>query len=159
NADYVLLESVDAAGRPVPPGTLGDKILITNLSNHVMPLIRYEMSDQVEWTTGDCRCGCRLPRIRTVAGRQEPLVRLPGQGESRVRIIEEYVDDLVGRLEGVAKYQVVQEDPARLTVNVLAREGRPWEDVRRAVVEALETCFRKYGVDAGRVRLDLRRVE
>jgi phenylacetate-coenzyme A ligase PaaK-like adenylate-forming protein len=51
NADYVVLESVDARNRPVPPGTLGDKVLITNLSNRAMPLIRYEMSDQVEYAT------------------------------------------------------------------------------------------------------------
>jgi hypothetical protein len=59
----------------------------------------------------------------------------------------------------VARYQVIQEDPARLTVNVIAREGAAWDDVRRAVVDALERCFRKYGVDPARVRLDLRRVE
>jgi phenylacetate-CoA ligase len=159
NADYVLLESVDAAGRRVPPGTLGDKILITNLSNQVLPLIRYEMSDQVEWTTGPCPCGCRLPRIRTVAGRVEHLLNLPGTGESRARIVEEYVDDIVGRLERVAKYQVIQETPDRLTVNVIVRAPAPWDEVRRSVIDALESCFRKYGVNAGRVQLDLHRVE
>jgi phenylacetate-coenzyme A ligase PaaK-like adenylate-forming protein len=159
NADYVLLESVDAGGRPVPPGTLGDKILITNLSNRVMPLIRYEMSDQVEWTTGACPCGCRLPRIRTMAGRVEHLLSLPGTGESRARIVEEYVDDIVGRLEGVAKYQVIQEAPDRLTVNVIPRAPAPWEAVQGSVRDGLDRCFRKYGVAADRVRVDVRRVE
>jgi phenylacetate-CoA ligase len=159
NADYVLLESVDAQNRPVPAGTLGDKILVTNLSNRVLPLVRYEMSDQVEWMTGDCPCGCRLPRIRTVAGRMEHLLSLPGQAEARVRLIEEYVDDIVGRLEGVARYQVIQEAPDRLTVNVIGRDGWPWDDVRRAVRGGLERCFRKYGVAADRVRLDVRPIE
>jgi phenylacetate-coenzyme A ligase PaaK-like adenylate-forming protein len=159
NADYVLLESVDAANRPVPAGALGDKILITNLSNRVMPLIRYEMSDQVEWTTGDCPCGCRLPRIRTVAGRVEHLLSLPGTGESRARIVEEYVDDIVGRLDGVTRYQVIQDGPARLIVNVIPRPPAPWDEVRRSVLDGLERCFRKYGVAAERVELDLRRVE
>jgi phenylacetate-coenzyme A ligase PaaK-like adenylate-forming protein len=159
NADYVLLESVDTRNRPVPAGTLGDKVLITNLSNRAMPLIRYEMSDQVEYATGPCPCGCRLPRIRTVAGRVEHLLTLPGTSEARVRIVEEYVDDFVGRLDAVARYQVIQEDPARLTVNVIAREGAAWDEVRGAVVDALERCFRKYGVDPARVRLDVRRVD
>ena len=159
NADHVLLESVDARNRPVPPGTLGDKVLVTNLSNRAMPLIRYEMSDQVEWAAAPCPCGCRLPRIRTVAGRVEHLLTLPGTSEARVGLIEEWVDDIVGRLDSVARYQVIQEDPARLTVNVIARAGFAWDDVRRSVAGALEQCFRKYGVDATRVRLDLRRVE
>jgi phenylacetate-coenzyme A ligase PaaK-like adenylate-forming protein len=158
NADYVLLESVDAHSRPVPAATLGDKILVTNLSNRVMPLVRYEMSDQVEWTTGDCPCGCRLPRIRTVAGRMEHLLSLPGAAESRVRLVEEHVDDIVGRLEGVAKYQVIQEAPDRLTVNVIAREGRPWDDVRAAILDGLGRCFSMYGVAGERVGVELRRV-
>lgn len=159
NADYVLLESVDAHNRPVPAGTLGDKVLVTNLSNRVMPLVRYEMSDQVEWTTGDCPCGCRLPRVRTVAGRMEHLLSLPGAAGSRVRLVEEHVDDIVGRLEGVAKYQVIQEAPDRLTVNAIAREGRPWDAVRAAVLDGLGRCFRKYGVAGERVRVEVRRVE
>jgi phenylacetate-coenzyme A ligase PaaK-like adenylate-forming protein len=159
NADCVLLESVDARNRPVPPGTLGDKVLVTNLSNWAMPLIRYEMSDQVEHTAAPCPCGCQLPRIRTVAGRVEHLLTLPGTSVSRVGLIEEWVDDIVGRLDNVARYQVIQEDPARLTVNVITREGFAWDDVHRSVAEALEQCFRKYGVDSARVRLDLRRVE
>jgi phenylacetate-coenzyme A ligase PaaK-like adenylate-forming protein len=124
-----------------------------------MPLIRYEMSDQVEYATAPCPCGCRLPRIRTVAGRVEHVLSLPGAGGTRVRIIEEFVDDVVGRLVGVARYQVIQETADRLVVNAIVREGWPWDDVRRAVLDGLDRCFRKYGVDAALVQLDLRPVE
>ena len=159
NADHVLLESVDAGNRPVPPGILGDKILVTNLSNRVMPLIRYEMSDQVEYATAPCPCGCRLPRIRTVAGRIEHVLGLPGAAGTPVLLIEEYVDDFIGRVESVARYQVIQETAARLTVNVIIREGGPWDDVRRAVLDSLERCFCKYGVEPARLQVDLRRVD
>jgi putative adenylate-forming enzyme len=159
NADYVLLESVDAGNRPVPPGTLGDKILVTNLSNRVMPLIRYEMSDQVEVATAPCPCGCRLPRLRTVAGRVEQILTLPGAAGARVRVVEEYVDDFVGRVEGVARYQVIQEAADRLTVNAVVREGWPWDETRVAVLEGLDRCFRKYAIDATGARVDQRRVE
>lgn len=40
NADWALLESVDAAGQPVPPGQLGATCLLTHLANFVQPLIR-----------------------------------------------------------------------------------------------------------------------
>lgn len=159
NADYVILESVDAGNRPVPPGTLGDKVLVTNLSNRVMPLIRYEMSDQVEYATAPCPCGCRLPRLRTVAGRVEHILTLPGTAGVRVRVLEEYVDDFVGRVEGVARYQVIQEAADRLKVNTTVRDGWPWDPTRRAVLDGLERCFRKYGIDPAAVRVDLHRVE
>lgn len=159
NMDYFLLESVDAAGRPVPPGRLGDKVFVTNLSNRAMPLIRYEMSDQVEFAAQPCRCGCPLPRIRTVAGRVEHLLVLPGRDGRRVRVVEEYVDDFVGRLGAVARYQVIQEAPSQLTVNVVTRGNVAWDEARTAVDDALQRCFRKYGVDGERVRVNLRSVE
>jgi phenylacetate-coenzyme A ligase PaaK-like adenylate-forming protein len=159
NADYVLLESVDAHNRPVADGSLGERILITNLSNQVLPLIRYQMSDQVAWTRGPCPCGCRLPRISTVAGRVEQVLKLPGPGAAWVPLIEEYVDHLVGPLDGIARYQVIQEAPSRLTVNVIARGNLPWEEVRGSVLDGLRRCFRKYGVAADRVEVDLRPVD
>jgi phenylacetate-CoA ligase len=43
--DGCIVELVDSAGRPVPPGRPSARILITNLENRVQPLIRYEMAD------------------------------------------------------------------------------------------------------------------
>jgi hypothetical protein len=76
-----------------------------------------------------------------------------------VRIVEEYVDDFVGRFVGVARYQVIQETAERLVLNVIVREGWSWDDVRRGVLDKLNRCFGKYGVDGARVQVDLRRVE
>jgi phenylacetate-CoA ligase len=149
NADYVLVESVDSQGRPVPPGRLGDKLLLTNLSNRLMPLIRYEMSDQVEFLEGDCRCGCRLPRIRKVAGRVEHILSLPAAAGGRVALIPEHIDEYVGGLSGLANYQVIQEAPARLTVNLIVEGGATGGQVEALVRAGLETCFRRYGVAPG----------
>ncbi|GAC1373968.1 MAG: phenylacetate--CoA ligase family protein [Acidimicrobiales bacterium] len=45
--DAAIIEVVDAAGRPVPPGVAGDKILLTVLTNRTLPLVRYEVTDQL----------------------------------------------------------------------------------------------------------------
>jgi phenylacetate-CoA ligase len=45
STDSCIVEPVDAAGQPVPPGTASAKVLVTNLYNHLQPLIRYELSD------------------------------------------------------------------------------------------------------------------
>jgi phenylacetate-coenzyme A ligase PaaK-like adenylate-forming protein len=46
NTDVCIVELVDAQNRPVPPGTLSAKVLLTNLSNRAQPLIRYELTDR-----------------------------------------------------------------------------------------------------------------
>jgi phenylacetate-coenzyme A ligase PaaK-like adenylate-forming protein len=73
NADWVILEVVDDQYRPVPPGQLGKKVLVTNLANRVQPFIRYEVNDRIALATAPCRCGSRLPRIDRVEGRSAEL--------------------------------------------------------------------------------------
>jgi phenylacetate-coenzyme A ligase PaaK-like adenylate-forming protein len=46
NSDACILELVDAAGSPVPPGVASARILVTNLANRIQPLIRYEIGDR-----------------------------------------------------------------------------------------------------------------
>src|SRR5262249_19553988 len=45
NADCCIVEVVDEAYRPVPDGTPGAKVLVTNLFNTAQPFIRYEVND------------------------------------------------------------------------------------------------------------------
>ncbi len=67
--DVLLIEPVDADGQPVAPGELSAKIYLTNLYNPTMPLIRYEITDQVRVLTEPCPCGCVFTRIDDVQGR------------------------------------------------------------------------------------------
>jgi phenylacetate-coenzyme A ligase PaaK-like adenylate-forming protein len=46
NSDTCLVELVDAHNRPVLPGAASTRVLLTNLANHVQPLIRYEIEDR-----------------------------------------------------------------------------------------------------------------
>lgn len=155
NADYVIVESVDENNRPVPAGRLGAKILITNLSNRVMPLIRYEIADQVEYMDEPCPCGFPLPRIRTVAGRVEHILQLPAASEGKVALIPEQIDDFVGELP--LMYQIIQEPTNRLTVNYIPK-GPAGPDLPERVTDALAACFARYGVDAS-IPIDLHAVE
>ena len=157
NADYVLVESVDARGRPVPSGRLGDKLLLTNLFNRLMPLIRYEMSDQVEFLEGPCRCGCSAAAHPQGGGPRRTHPVPSRRGGRAGRLIPEHIDEYVGGLDGLANYQVIQEGPARLTVNFIPQAGASAAEVESRVRAGLETCFRRYGVAPG-LSLDFREV-
>lgn len=75
--DLLIVEPVDADGRPVPPGTRSDKIYLTNLFNHAQPLIRYEVTDQIELLPDDgpCPCGSTHRRIADPYGRLDDVFR------------------------------------------------------------------------------------
>ena len=61
NADWVILEPVDAGLRPVPPGTPSHSTLLTNLANRVQPIIRYDLGDSITMLPTRCPCGSPLP--------------------------------------------------------------------------------------------------
>lgn len=63
----VIVENVDSRNRPVADGEYGEKLLITPLFHHTLPLIRYELSDSVKFAPGPT--GFR--RIVAIGGPQE----------------------------------------------------------------------------------------
>lgn len=80
NADWAILEVVDARNQPVPDGELGDKILVTNLANQVQPFIRYEIGDRVRMATEPCSCGSPFPRMEQIEGRSADLFWIEQSG-------------------------------------------------------------------------------
>jgi phenylacetate-coenzyme A ligase PaaK-like adenylate-forming protein len=67
--DLVSFEFVDEAGRSVPPGTMSAKTYVTNLFNPALPLVRYELTDQVTLLGGACPCGSTHRRVADIQGR------------------------------------------------------------------------------------------
>ena len=73
-AELVLLEIVDADGRPATPGSIG-RIIVTPFYNLAMPLIRYELGDYGILSPGPCGCGRTLPVLESVLGRSRNIFR------------------------------------------------------------------------------------
>ena len=74
-----LLVEIETPHGPARPGEVG-AILVTDLLNRAMPLIRYRIGDMGSWAAGDCACGRKLPRLEKVAGRvTDFLVGAQGQ--------------------------------------------------------------------------------
>ena len=66
-AEGLYLE-IETPNGPAKPGESGS-ILVTDLLNHAMPLIRYRIGDVGSWAPGECPCGRHLPRLERVGGR------------------------------------------------------------------------------------------
>jgi phenylacetate-CoA ligase len=107
DADLAIVEPVDKDGRPVPPGVRSDRVYVTPLTNRLLPLIRYEVNDELTLLPDDtppCPCGSKLPRIADVEGRNEELLVYPnGSFVHWTTVLEPLSADL-----GVVGYQVRQ---------------------------------------------------
>jgi phenylacetate-coenzyme A ligase PaaK-like adenylate-forming protein len=142
NSDWYILEPVDAAGQPVPSGWRSEGVLVTNLANHVQPVIRYQLGDSVVLDAEPCPCGSALPTIR-VEGRTDEILRVPGGVGGKVVLLPMAVATVVEETPGVRRYQVLQTAPSTLTVRLETDPGTDrtevWFRVRARVAALLRT--------------------
>lgn len=121
NDDWVILEPVDAAGRPVKAGIESDKVLITNLLSYPAPIIRYELGDKVILHESDCLCGNPSPWIE-IAGRSLDQIRFV----DGIREIVVPVADLDAVLKGepsIRRYQIVVYAGNRIALRLTGAKG------------------------------------
>lgn len=116
NDDLVIIEPVDDLGRPVLPGQPSAKIYITNLFNHLLPLIRFEITDEVTVIDGSCPCGSAYTWIEEVQGRLDDSLRY-AEGLTVHPIV---LRSPLGRQRAIIEYQVHQTARG---VKVLLRLG------------------------------------
>ncbi|WP_433782628.1 phenylacetate--CoA ligase family protein [Actinomycetospora sp. CA-101289] len=69
--DLYVVEPVTATGAPVATGERSNGLLLTNLVNPLLPLLRYEISDEVTLLDGPCPCGSTMRRVDDIQGRAE----------------------------------------------------------------------------------------
>jgi len=152
NADWVILEPVDAALRPVPPGTPSHSTLLTNLANRVQPVIRYDLGDSVTMLPTRCRCGSPLPLIRP-EGRRDEILYLESPGEGVKPVLPLVLATVVEETAGILRYQVIRTGPGRLRVRV---DEAPGSD-RTRVCDDLVRRIREYlsSMDLGSVVVEL----
>ena len=121
-ADWLVLEPVDERYDPVPPGRESHTVLVTNLANRVMPIIRYDVGDSVMVYPDQCPCGSPLPAIQ-VAGRQDDVLVLPGPTGEPVRLIPITIGMALQRTPGLRRFQIVQTGETRLRLRLEIEPG------------------------------------
>ncbi len=112
-----ILELVDFDGNPVTrKGTVG-RMVVTNLTNHAMPLIRYDTGDLGVYCGEPCRCGRGLPRIvEKIPGRTQDLL-ISDDG----RYIEPGSIYALFSEFGIpaAKFQIIQNDRGSFSIKLV----------------------------------------
>jgi phenylacetate-coenzyme A ligase PaaK-like adenylate-forming protein len=119
NSDWAILESVDDSGRAVPAGELGARCLLTNLANHIQPLIRYDLGDRLRIRAEPCPCGSALPAI-DVQGRSDDTLRL-AQGRRHVMLSPLALSTVLEDDAGLFDFQLVQRGPHQLELTTRLR--------------------------------------
>jgi phenylacetate-CoA ligase len=113
NEDEVIVEVVQN-GKPVPHGVIGN-IVITDLRNKAMPLIRYQMYDKGMLIEEKCSCGRTFALMKPYAGRSSEYIILPNE-----EILSPYFFTTnIEKINGLIQYQVVQTTKEKIVVSIV----------------------------------------
>ncbi len=115
--DLLIVEPVDEHGDPVPAGVRSHKIYLTNLFNPLMPLIRYEITDEITLDDEPCRCGSNHRRIHDIQGRNDDTFHyLPG-----VSVHPHLFRSILAKHPAISEYQIQQTPTgAQITICLTA---------------------------------------
>jgi phenylacetate-CoA ligase len=103
-AEDIIVEVVDSAGDPVPPGEAGE-VVVTHLATGDFPFIRYRTGDVGVLSGHTCACGRGLPVLAEIQGRTTDFV-VARDGTVMHGLSLIYV---LRGVPGIDKFKIVQE--------------------------------------------------
>ncbi len=134
NAESYVVEIV-RDGRPVAPGEVGD-LVVTDLNNVSVPLIRYALGDRAVAATEPCPCGRALPLLQRIEGRAAAVI----VGANGAVVPGSFFGDLFKDANHLLReFRVAQTVPGRLELR-LVRAARFTE----AALERLLAVVRQH---------------
>ena len=113
NVDCLHVETI-RNGTTARAGEVGE-VVITDLLNKGMPLIRYRIRDAAIALTEECACGRTLPLIDIVGGRVTDFISTP---DGRIVSGASLTIYLIAHAVGVAQAQLFQEERGGLVIRV-----------------------------------------
>jgi phenylacetate-CoA ligase len=119
--ERAIHEFVDNANEPVPNNEISH-IILTDLWNYAMPLIRYDAGDMGIPTDEMCPCGRGLPLLKSLEGRSIDQIVLP-DGKLIPGLTLTDALEMYGMADKIIEYQIIQEKVDKFTINIVKNEG------------------------------------
>ena len=121
NAENLLVEVQHPDGSVATAGE--GLLLVTDLMNRAMPLIRYQIGDIGKLGTATCACGRGLPVLEKVFGRAYDMITGPGNRKFHGQFFIYMVEQAQRLRLGIDAFQVIQSGLNELTLNIVPGEG------------------------------------
>jgi phenylacetate-CoA ligase len=119
NSEHVVVEFVRDDGRWAAPGEEA-RIVVTDLINHGMPLIRYVVGDLGVPSDRQCACGRGLPLMEGLTGRSADFLRRrDGALVAGVSLVEKTLT----AIPGIEQLQIIQNRLDDFVLNVVPAPG------------------------------------
>lgn len=116
NNDYLIINLIDEEGNIINEYNKTGDVIVTNLINSDMPLLKYYLGDRARMIESRCECGCDADIIQLMPEREnEKLKNTPYYGSKVFRRVMRgiYFHDF---FEDIKKIKIIQDEAYHLTV-------------------------------------------
>lgn len=136
--DYCYFEIVDPkTGKVLPDGEIGE-LVITTLRKEGAPLARYRTHDLSRIIPGECECGSPFPRIDTLIGRTDDMVKVKG-----VNIFPAQIEEIIKFTDGASsEYQVMIDHLEGKDIMTVFFETDAGVEDREQIERNMESIFK-----------------
>jgi phenylacetate-CoA ligase len=143
NVEHLYIEFLNEQQQPARPGEMAE-IVVTDLYNRVMPLIRYRVGDTGVYSDRSCPCGRGMPMLEEVVGRMADfLKRRDGSRVSGVSLVERTLT----AIPGLAQMQLVQTALDHIELNLVRGPGYTDRSTQQLIGELKEVFGEDLRVD------------
>jgi phenylacetate-CoA ligase len=119
---YNNVEILDNKDQPVNNGEEG-RVIVTNLYNYLMPLIRYEIGDMALLGPKRCKCGNVLPTLENVTGRiTDWFIKEDETTISPMFFMFLFMPKYRKRF--LKKFQIIQEDYKKIRILIVTENSK-----------------------------------
>jgi phenylacetate-CoA ligase len=151
NSDRVLIEVVRDDFSPCAPGEVGN-VLVTDLDNYTMPLVRYLITDRAAFAApGVCSCGRGLPRLEAIEGRTLDVVRLPNGSAVGGTFWTILLRRRPDRFHGMEQFQIVQRRLDEVLIRYVGPAPITAQAAQAIRQQVAKHCGANFGVQFERV--------
>ena len=147
NSDWYIVEPVDSENRPVKPGELSDKTLVTAFSRRVMPIIRYELTDRIIYHDEPCPCGDSDPWVE-VEGRTNDILDFVTDSGEICKVASMVLFDIIDVEcgEEYKNYQLVLKDNNVILCRLISQKAGNEENVFHSIEKAVSGYLKQFDV-------------
>ena len=127
---------------------------MTTLTNKVLPLVRYEVSDMVTMSDAPCECGRPYARITSIEGRREELLHFPTSDGGIVAVHAGRLRSPLIGTAGIRQFQI-QKHSDGLVIRISLRDQRTKEDIQKLAEEQIRGILNKTGAIVKRLSVEV----
>ena len=131
-------EFINKDGEQASSGEMSN-VVLTDLWNLAMPLIRYDAGDMAIPIEDSCHCNRGLPLVKSIVGRRTDQISLPdGSLLAGLILTDIFEDEKI--TNKIIEYQIVQERIDSFTLNII--KGKTYSDeTSKEIAQSLEMAI------------------